>query len=216
MQGENFQFWAKVFRCCTLLAIGHHLKLFHCSTVHAALLREAKQPEARTVQTGPRSSNSRSNSKIKHIKHSTDRQAPCPELPEVIILRILVCVPLKQRLAVCTRVSKAWKAAATSATKDVSLQMYPKDGASLDSWLVAHGHQLTSLQLAQSGSWYEHTTYCSLLSLPCASFSCLQILTVEGYQFQLCSTATRRTRSAPPAAPPPSAAVAPHLGPYLC
>lgn len=117
-----------------------------------------------------------------------------PQLPESVLERILLLVPLSIRLGTCAGVCKAWAAAAVRVTSSLQFAMQGDEGVQrfpqLQSWLIQSDQQLTSLQISQrddrvAGFGWLRDIGIGTLQLPCCNLGQLQELSLEYLRLEL-------------------------------
>lgn len=123
-----------------------------------------------------------------------------PQLPEDLLVRLLSCVDVQQRIGSCSLVCHSWRTAAAAATPDISITLRLQDTpnqldehcCSLAAWLGQHGGQSNSLTLACTecdgwpgpGYFYpEKRPPAPSLYLPCSQLCQLKQLGVSGVPF---------------------------------
>jgi hypothetical protein len=110
------------------------------------------------------------------------------QLPEHVVAQVLRHVDLQQRLAFCSLVCRAWRAAAAAATSGVAVNTN-KDGSQLklqrlEQWLITHGAAVTQLTVEHAYQLMDRLSTKAELRLPFASLSRLQGLQLHGCQLQ--------------------------------
>jgi hypothetical protein len=119
---------------------------------------------------------------------------PAPELPKVLITRILQHVPIQQRLYSCALVCKAWAAAAVAATNTISLSFSTHSTLKkkrVATWLQHYGQDVLGLCLTITKnviysdrpggrSWELSADPDGTFKLPCPQLQNLTSLFLDG------------------------------------
>jgi hypothetical protein len=133
--------------------------------------------------------------------HAT-KGTPAPQLPDALMDRILLHVPLSIRLTTSASVCKAWAAAAVRATSSVQCTLKRQDAAHklplLQTWLQQSGQQLTSLHVAPkadrvAGIDLHSDDSMGALQLPVSTLSSLKVLSLECLDISLPADAAAST-----------------------
>jgi hypothetical protein len=95
---------------------------------------------------------------------------------------VLQSIDQQQRLGSCAHVARAWQAAATAATTELTLKLkeQPDPAAPLRDWLFKHGKHVQSIDLSFSSRFPKDYSGGILVVLPFQQLQQLRSLSIHG------------------------------------